>query len=764
MTSPSPQRSGPTPALFEAFFKSSPNAVIVANHEGRIVEVNAQVEQLFGYPRRELIGQHVEILIPARLRQAHNAHYADFIAGSYPHPTRAAFDLYGLRKDGSEFPADILISPVETEAGRVALCVVRDISERMKAEEALREAEERLRLVVESVKDYAIIMLDPSGRIASWNTGVEAISGYSSEEIVGQHCSLLYTQEEVESGKPEQELAIAAAQGRFEHEGWRLRKDGSRFWANIVTTAIPGKNGDTMGFSRVVRDFTDRKKADDALLSEVSKALLASLDIKDLLSAISATLQNAVPHDYATFALRDAKTDQFHVHILRTWQSAGTSPDETLTLPVEGSAAGYVLKTGEPLILDSFRKQNLFPPAIFVHLNAAGLNSGCWIPLISKDRALGTLLVASRREAAFSQQDVNVLSRVANQIAMAVDNAITFQQIAQLSDRLAEEKRYLEEELHTEHGFEDIIGENRALKEVLKQVETVAATDVTVLILGETGTGKDLIARAIHRLSSRCERSLVKLNCAAIPAGLLESELFGHERGAFTGAISQKVGRLELAHEGTLFLDEIGDLALELQPKILRALQEKEFERLGSTRTIPVNVRLIAATNHDLARMVTDREFRSDLYYRLKVFPITLPPLRERREDIPALVRYFVAMHARKLNRRIESIPASVMKALTRWHWPGNVRELENFIERAVILTRGSVLQAPLSEIESSYDTPSVDDSTLETTERDHIIRVLRETKGLVAGPRGAAARLGLKRTTLNSKLKKLKITRQDYI
>jgi formate hydrogenlyase transcriptional activator len=333
-------------------------------------------------------------------------------------------------------------------------------------------------------------------------------------------------------------------------------------------------------------------------------------------------------------------------------------------------------------------------------------------------------------------------------------------------ERREREKRYLEEELNTEHTFEDVIGESAALKRVLKQVETVAATDVTVLILGETGTGKDLIARAIHQLSSRQARTLVKLNCAAIPTGLLESELFGHEKGAFTGALSQRIGRLELAHEGSLFLDEIGDLPPELQPKILRALQEKEFERLGSTRTIPVDIRLIAATNRNLEKMVADREFRSDLYYRLRVFPISMPTLRERREDIPLLVRYFVNKHSRRMDKHIESIPSDVMKALTKWDWPGNIRELENFIERAVILSKGPNLRVPLAELEMPPETSpnAKEDRTLETTERDHILRILRETKGLIAGPKGAAARLGLKRTTLNSKLKKLGIERDDFM
>jgi formate hydrogenlyase transcriptional activator len=331
-------------------------------------------------------------------------------------------------------------------------------------------------------------------------------------------------------------------------------------------------------------------------------------------------------------------------------------------------------------------------------------------------------------------------------------------------ERRDREKQYLEEELHLEHSFEDIIGESEKLRRVLKQVETVSSTDVTVLILGETGTGKDLVARAIHQLSARRERTFVKLNCAAIPTGLLESELFGHERGAFTGAISQKIGRLELAHHGTLFLDEVGDLPPELQPKLLRALQEKEFERLGGTRTIPVDVRLVAATNRNLEKMVADREFRSDLYYRLRVFPITIPPLRERREDIPLLVRFFVTQHARQMDKRIETIPPEVMKALAKWPWPGNVRELENFIERAVILTKGPALRIPFAELQAAAAEPREPSATLEASEREHILRALRETKGLIAGPKGAATRLGLKRTTLNSKLKKLGIERDDYI
>ena len=350
---------------------------------------------------------------------------------------------------------------------------------------------------------------------------------------------------------------------------------------------------------------------------------------------------------------------------------------------------------------------------------------------------------------------------------MAVANAVAFRQIAELRDKLSQEKQYLEEEINLENRFEDIVGESGGLRQVLKQIETVAPTDATVLIQGETGTGKELLARAIHRLSPRNDRTFIKLNCAAIPSGLIESELFGHEKGAFTGAIARKMGRLELAHEGTLFLDEIGELPLDLQPKLLRALQEREIERLGGNRSIPVNVRLIAATNRDLAQMVAEKQFRSDLYYRLKVFPIFAPPLRDRAGDIPVLVRHFVSAHSRRMGKPIETIPQETMDALARWPWPGNIRELENFLERAVILTRGTVLYVPLAELETNVaeEEAQLDSNpTLQAAERDHILRVLRETKGQIGGSDGAAERLGLKRTTLNSKLKKLGIERSDYM
>jgi formate hydrogenlyase transcriptional activator len=494
------------------------------------------------------------------------------------------------------------------------------------------------------------------------------------------------------------------------------------------------------------------------LLLEINNAVVTQLDFRQLFRQIAASLRPVLQQDYLSLALYDRERQTLRVHALDFPRGKGLMQEE-LIVPFQEAPAGRALKEGRPLVSGRADLERL-DVTVSRTLLAEGLQSHCAVPMVSRDQALGTLNVGRFQENGFTAAEVDLLAQVAGQIALAVENALAYRQIEELKDRLTEEKLYLEDEIRTEYRFAEIVGSGPAIKHILRQVEIVAPADTTVLIQGETGTGKELIARAIHNHSQRKERTFVKLNCAAIPSGLLESELFGHEKGAFTGAIAQKVGRFELADGGTLFLDEIGDIPPELQPKLLRVLQEQEFERLGGTRTLKVNVRLVAATNRDLTRMVADRQFRSDLYYRLSVFPLTLPPLRERPEDIPLLVRYFVGQHARRLKRTIESIPAEAMTALTRYPWPGNVRELENFIERSVLLSPGPVLRVAVEELKAPPDLADGTATTLADAEREHILAALSQTNWVIGGPSGAAARLGMKRTTLISRMQKLGITR----
>jgi formate hydrogenlyase transcriptional activator len=498
------------------------------------------------------------------------------------------------------------------------------------------------------------------------------------------------------------------------------------------------------------------------LLLEVNNTIVSVLDLRQLLNAVSASLRHLVPHEYASLSLYDRETHRLQIHALDFPVSKGML-QEGLSVAVDNSPTGRALTTRQPVFINSSDVEQ-FDSDIARRILGEGLKSACCLPLISHDRPLGTLVVASLEEDNFPAKDAELLQHVANQIAIAVENSLAYHEEVKRANQLSEEKLYLQDEIRSEYNFEEIIGESAGLKDILGQLQTVAPTDSTILILGETGTGKELIARAIHHLSARRERTLVKVNCAAIPTGLLESELFGHEKGAFTGAIAQRVGRFELAHRGTLFLDEVGDIPLELQPKLLRVLQEQEFERLGSPRTTKVDVRLVAATNVDLARKAADHQFRMDLYYRLNVFPIVIPPLRERREDIPLLVRYFAQKYARRMKKPIDTVPVKAMAALTEYYWPGNVRELENFIERAVILSRGTELQLPLAELKQRTKAPVTVSSngleTLEHAEREHIVRALGESKWVIGGARGAAARLGMKRTTLQSRMRKLGIDR----
>jgi formate hydrogenlyase transcriptional activator len=499
----------------------------------------------------------------------------------------------------------------------------------------------------------------------------------------------------------------------------------------------------------------DQKRESERLrlLLDLTNTLVSNLVTRDLLRTISASIRQFMHCDAVSVCLPDREPRQLRSVTIEFPESKGFVKEDSLR-PVEGSVIGKTFETGKPLVLRTATE--LSGPEHDLAF-AEGIEFCCCLPLISRNRTLGVLALGWRDENAFSSEDIEFLMRVAGQVALAIENALAYREIAELKDRLAQEKLYLEGEIRSEADFEGIIGLSSALRHVLQLVETVAASDSTVLLLGETGTGKELIARAIHDRSRRKDRTLIKLNCAAFPTGLLESELFGHERGAFTGAITQKTGRLELADQGTLFLDEVGDIPLEVQPKLLRALQEREFERLGSTRTKKVDVRMVAATNCDLQKMVAEKQFRSDLYYRLNVIPIRIPPLRERPEDIPLLVRYFAQKYARRAQKRIESISAASMRNLARWHWPGNVRELENLVERAVVLSRGEKLEILVPELANgSVSTAAAGLDKFE--KQDTIVRILKDTKGRVGGPDGAAARMGLKRTTLITRMKKLGI------
>jgi formate hydrogenlyase transcriptional activator len=519
------------------------------------------------------------------------------------------------------------------------------------------------------------------------------------------------------------------------------------------------------------------------LLLNLTTRITSSLDLREVLRAIAANIREVIHADAVTVALPDSASEKFRVFAMDFPHGKGVIKEELLVTP--SAAVKRAIDSLKPVVFDT-RDRDELEPDPYGLAAAEGLKAACNIPLVNRGRALGILSILRTTETPFTPEDVDFLSRASGPIAIAVENALAYREISELRDKLAQEKLYLEEEFRSEMGFEQIIGNSTALKHVLQQVETVATSDSTVLLLGETGTGKELIARAIHDRSRRKQRTLVKLNCAAIPTGLLESELFGHEKGAFTGAISQKIGRLELADQGTLFLDEVGDIPLEIQPKLLRALQEREFERLGSTHTRKVNVRLVAATNRDLEKMIADKEFRTDLYYRLNVFPIRIPPLRERKDDIPLLVSHFVQEFAKEMQKPIEAIPTAVMKGLRAWDWPGNIRELENFIERAVLLTRGKSLEAPLAELRKTNTQGSMytdlhevkqvpgertnsgnDKSSVageyERKQRDQIIRALTACKGRVGGADGAAARLGMNRTTLLSRMKKFGIYPKQY-
>jgi formate hydrogenlyase transcriptional activator len=557
------------------------------------------------------------------------------------------------------------------------------------------------------------------------------------------------------SGKKLGALTFGMAQGeKFSPDDVELMTSVSAHVGVALESAIATDAAET--YQRQLARERDRL----GLLLEINNQVVTQLNVNELFRSASAAIRKYFANDFTGFWLIDKQSNQLECAILDFPGGKGFLADIPAREVTDRDVANMRTRIPEIWSQEDIKKLR---PAVLERLKAESIAALAVAPLGTPNGPLGLLGMGSKRPNNFGQEDLDILSQISAQISLALDNALAYGRLTASKDRLEDERLYLESEIRAEYNFEDLVGKSAALRKVLDQIEIVAPTRSTVLLHGETGTGKELVARAVHSLSPRRDRTFVRLNCAAIPSGLVESELFGHEKGAFTGALLQKRGRLELADRGTLFLDEIGDISLELQPKLLRVLQEQEFERLGSNKTIHVDVRLIAATHRDLSLMIRNNQFREDLFYRLNVFPIEIPPLRERREDIPLLVHYFVSQLSRRMQKRIKSIPKPAMDALSNATWPGNVRELENFVERAVILTQGDELNVPLAELKKSSVRNAAPVSTFQQAERLAIIGALKAASGRISGAGAAAERLGLKRTTLQNKMRRLNITKADY-
>ena len=679
--------------LFRAviYFPSAP--ILIADNDGEYRDASVGASKLLGLPREKLIGRRIDEFVAPALKPEVSELWRAFIEEGKREGELRLNTANGAVRE-VEFVAKENILPVRH------VLVLRDKAASVAGAPLAPDH------IPSWVQDYALFLLDADECVAAWYGGATRIYGYSAEAAIGRHVSFVYAPAETKGVLVPKVAGSAATVGHVGTEGWHVRIDGTRFWANAITMALTDEGGELRGFARIVRDFTDRHERDEKLRRK--RIRVRPIAAQAAIAGIASGEFDQAPE------INDA---------LLTLLGYGREDD------LSGRLSWPDLTPPEYAHLDEFAHEE-------------GLRFGACTPF----------------EKEFICKDG---SRVPVLITTAVLKLAPFRWISFVQD-MRERNRFESidgQDADSGEDFGEIVGSSAALRRVQQQVEVVSPTDATVLILGETGTGKELVARAIHRLSPRRSMPFITLNCAAIPTGLLESELFGYERGAFTGALQQKIGRFEMANHGTLFLDEVGDIPLDLQPKLLRALQEKSFERLGGIRTIPINVRLVAATNRNLTQMMGDKLFRSDLYYRLRVFPITTPPLRDRPEDIPVLARHFTKKYTDKMNRQVDSIPSATMQALTDWHWPGNVRELENFIERAVILSSGSSLRAPIDEIRESAP-ESAGSSTLEHVEREHILRILREADGVVTA---AASRLGLHRTTLNAMMRKLGITRKDF-
>ncbi|HET6176965.1 MAG TPA: sigma 54-interacting transcriptional regulator [Candidatus Sulfotelmatobacter sp.] len=674
-------------------------------------------------------------------------------------------------------------------------------AELQRQNERLQQSERELREVIETIPCMAWSAA-ADGAAQFFNRRWLEYAGLTADQVENWGWTVAVHPDDL-NGLVDYWRTVVASGQPGEIEARLRRFDGVYRWFLFRATPSRDDNGNVAKWYGTNTDIDDRKRAEQALtvqnrrlqlLLKVTNQITTNLELRDVLRAISACIREVMDCDVVHISVRENGSGEFRIYALDFPEGKGLIKEDLVITPM--GAGRRALDTLKPTVR-SIQQRDEFPPDYYELLVAEGVKSQYVIPLVNRGQAVGVLAISRTTDTPFTSEDIDFVSEASGQIAIAIENSLAYREVSELKERLAQENSYLEQEIRGDIEFEEMVGSSPALKHVLHLVETVAPTDSTVLLLGETGTGKELIARAVHEHSRRKDRIFVKINCAAIPTGLLESELFGHEKGAFTGAISQKIGRLELADGGTLFLDEVADIPSEIQPKLLRALQEREFERLGSTRTVKVNVRLIAATNRDLEKMVASREFRSDLYYRLNVFPIRVPPLRERKEDIPLLVGYFVQKFAKQMQKNIKRIPPAVMKAFTAWDWPGNIRELENFVERSVILTRGTGLEAPQLEswnlITQEHERETADSrhqeiaevvrSTLQALnkkpilanarqhksaerakkQRDEIMRALTLSKGRVGGSGGAAARLGINRTTLLARMRKLGIDPKEY-
>jgi formate hydrogenlyase transcriptional activator len=740
---------------FRLIVDSIPGLIVTMTAEGALESVSQQCLDYFGMAIDELKAWTTSDIVHSDDLPRVLATWRRSIETGHPYDAE-----YRIRRaDGVYRWFHVRALPWRDTEGRTIRWYVlhTDIDDRKRVEEALRASERNLGLVVDSIPGLVNTMT-AEGENEFVNQQVLAYFGKSPEELNSWATSDLIHPDDLPRAIATFTSSIETGQP-YDIEHRIRRADGAYRWFQVRALPLRDTKGRIIRWYVLSTDIDERKQAEDRLqlLLDITNQVVSNLQLRDLLRAISASVRLVMQCDLVGVFLPDTEGNRLQTFVLDFPESKGFIREEYCSM--EGSLGGFVFRTGKPWAgndADVLQLGLNDEPAL-----PEGLKAGCMVPLVSRNRVLGLLGLGRREENAFSQADMGFLAQVASQIAIAVENALEYGQITQAKERLAEQKLYLEDEIRIEQNFEEIIGNSQSLKAVLESVRIVAPADSTALIQGETGTGKEMIARAIHNLSPRKGHAFVKVNCAAIPLGLLESELFGHEKGAFTGAITQKIGRFELAHKGTLFLDEVGDIPLELQPKLLRVLQEQEFERLGSNRTQRVDVRLLAATNVSLTQMVAEKKFRSDLYYRLNVFPIDVPPLRDRREDIPLLVRYFSNKYARRMGRQIESIPREAMDALCCYAWPGNIRELQNLMERAVLLSTGTSLRVPLGEVFACANERAVSrGNALEQAEREQIVRALRESNWVVGGVRGAAARLGLKRTSLAYRMQKLGISR----